>query len=93
MSMTTTKQIAEGDRIYATETIIYDTPDFGGTVQGLPVGSEGTVTELTGHDDYDLYIEWDLGFCGTADSGSVALVDPPNSRPMEDSYVIFPTEA
>jgi hypothetical protein len=56
---------AEGDRIYATEMIGL----------GLPARSEGAVVKLTGDDAYDLLIEWDAGFLGTVNSGSVALID------------------
>lgn len=72
MSMTTT-QIAEGDRIYATESIDHDAAptDTGGPI---PAGSEGTVAGLTGSDAADLLIEWDAGFTSAVDGGSVALV-------------------
>lgn len=75
MGMTTTQSIATGDRIYATETIGYleitDPRLNDGVIQ---IGDEGTVIELTGDDDYDLFIEWDRGFQGTANSADVALI-------------------
>lgn len=77
MSMTQTqstgRSIAEGDRIYATETILIS-DGYDGADVILP-GSEGEVAELTGDDDYDLLIEWDRGFQGVVNSGSVALLD------------------
>lgn len=60
------REIAEGDRIYATETIDYY--DF-----KINAGAEGTVTCLNESGRYDLWIEWDTGFQAMADSGSVAL--------------------
>lgn len=75
MSMTKTQSIAEGDRIYATETISYGyvtDPTLNDGV--IEHGDEGTVIEMTGDDANDLYIEWDRGFAGTANSGSVALI-------------------
>ena len=69
------REIAEGDRIYAVETIGYleiTDPRLNDGV--IMIGDEGTVIELTGHDDYDLFIEWDRGFQGTASSADVALV-------------------
>jgi hypothetical protein len=73
--MTTTKSIAEGDRIYATETIGYleiiDPKLNDGVIER---GDEGTVIELIRDSICDLLVEWDAGFIGAVDSGSVALV-------------------
>ncbi|MES2211372.1 MAG: hypothetical protein V4515_14510 [Chloroflexota bacterium] len=69
--MTQTQSIAEGDRIYATESI--DLMHAGDLF--VRPGDEGTVTRLLGFDDFDLEIEWDAGFGVTAvNSGSVALI-------------------
>jgi hypothetical protein len=71
MSMTKTQSIAEGDRIYATESI--DLMHTGDSF--IRAGDEGTVTRLLGFDDFDLEVEWDGGFGTTAvNSGSVALI-------------------
>lgn len=67
---------AAGERVYATEDIIYDTPDFGGTVQGLPGTSEGTVIDVTDDDGWPVVVEWDAGFIGAAAAESLALVPP-----------------
>lgn len=66
MSMTQTKSIAEGDRIYATEKIdLYH--------ESIPAGTEGTVFAFG--KSVDLLIEWDNGYATGADSSSVALID------------------
>ena len=76
MSSTST-EIAEGDRIYATEAI-----DYPGHYQDgyqdrrITPADEGTVVALTGQDDWDLYVEWDAGFGGAVSSATVALVPP-----------------
>lgn len=88
--MTTTQSIATGDRIYATETINFVEDS---EIERIVAGTEGTVERLTGLDDVDLIVEWDSGYVTGVNSGSVAMIDPPGSRPMEDPYVIFPTEA
>jgi hypothetical protein len=68
---------AEGSRIYATETIRYAGFYQDGYQDHVVRSSdEGVVVELTGDDAYDLLIEWDAGFLGSVNSGSVALVDP-----------------
>lgn len=81
----TTNQIAEGDRIYATEMIDYY--DF-----QIDAGTEGIVLRISGGDDAEFLIEWDSRVQGMANGSSIALIFPANSRPMEDPYVIFPTE-
>jgi hypothetical protein len=68
--MTMTQQIAEGDRIYATETVRFGYGDY----DDGPRGTEGTVTSFTGIDAPDLYVEFDNGIAGAVDSGSVSLI-------------------
>lgn len=62
--MTQTQDIAEGDRVYATEDI--DLLD-----DVIPAGMEGTVFGLGAC--VDLLIDWDNGYATGADNGSVAL--------------------
>lgn len=68
----TTKSIAEGDRIYATEGIVWDN---GFDRPKVNAGDEGTVVDFTGDDSFDLWVEWDAGFLAAASSDSVALVN------------------
>lgn len=73
--MMTESKFAEGTRIYATETLGYlEITDPAMNDGMVTAGMEGTVIELTGNDDYDLYVEWDLGFAGFASSTDVAVV-------------------
>jgi hypothetical protein len=65
-------EITEGDRVYATETIIFS--DGYDSAERIVVGTEGTVECLTGHDDIDLLVEWDSGYTTGVNSASVALV-------------------
>lgn len=59
--------ITENARIYTTDTI-----DLGDDM--IPAGTEGTVAAFTGHDGFDLLIEFDAGFLTAINSGDVALV-------------------
>ncbi len=61
-------RVAEGERIYATAVIRYLDEHV------VMPADEGVVTQLTGFDDLDLLIEWDAGFIGGANSGTVAPV-------------------
>jgi hypothetical protein len=68
-------EIAEGDRVYATETITYPEVTRETCNDGvIEPGFEGTVIELIGHDGIDLVVEWDADFVGGVNSSSVALV-------------------
>ncbi len=62
-----------GTRIYATEEIDYSWTDDGSPV--LPAGAEGVVIEVRSPARWaDMLVEWDLGFIGAVDSGSIAAV-------------------
>lgn len=65
--MTNTTDIAEGTRIYATETI--DLLD-----DSIPAGTEGVVFALARSDAADLLVEWDNGYATGVNSGSVAVI-------------------
>lgn len=70
-TQTSSREIAEGDRIYATETINFVED---GDIERIVAGTEGTVERLTGLDDVDLIVEWDSGYVTGVNSGSVALI-------------------
>lgn len=70
-TQTSSRQIAEGDRIYATETINFVQDS---EIERIVAGTEGTVERLTGFDDVDLIVEWDSGYVTGVNSGSVALI-------------------
>lgn len=62
-----------GDRIYATEEINYAWADPDGYV--IRPGEQGVVTEVRSPARWtDTLIEWDAGFVGAVDSGSVAAL-------------------
>src|SRR5690349_1683652 len=71
MTGATVSKIDIGDRVYATEKIDYSVTDPDGW--RVDPGDEGVVIEITGDDGLDLGVEWDAGFVGQVNSGSVAL--------------------
>lgn len=72
--------IDTGDRIYATEEMIFGEYAQVGVIAA---GTEGTVSEIRRDAECcELTVEWDSGYLAAADSGSVALV-PTLPRPGE----------
>lgn len=66
-----TERLDTGDRVYATEEIIYGVID-----RAVRPGDEGTVERFSDHDGCPLVIEWDAGFVAAAAAESLAPVPP-----------------